>query len=68
MTTRTTAALGPIEGKFRTNKYEDKDGIDRWRSEIIANHIEFLDHKNKLNSIAIKEETLCNIDDEGIPF
>ena len=57
-----------IEGKFKTNKYEDKDGINRWRSEIIANHIEFLDHKNKLNSIAIKEETLCNIDDEGIPF
>ena len=57
-----------IEGKFRTNKYRDKDGIDRWKSEIIANHIEFLDQKNKLNSIAIKEETLCNIDDEGIPF
>jgi len=57
-----------IEGKFRTNKYRDKDGTDRWKSEIIANHIEFLDQKNKLNSIAIKEETLCNIDDEGIPF
>ena len=57
-----------IEGKFRTNKYKDKDGIDRWKSEIIANHIEFLDQKNKLNSIAIPEETLCNIDDEGIPF
>ena len=57
-----------IEGKFRTNKYKDKDGIDRWKSEIIANHIEFLDQKNKLNSIAIQEETLCNIDDEGIPF
>ena len=57
-----------IEGKFRTNKYKDKDGMDRWKSEIIANHIEFLDQKNKLNSIAIQEETLCNIDDEGIPF
>jgi len=57
-----------IEGKFRTNKYKDKDGLDRWKSEIIANHIEFLDQKNKLNSIAIQEETLCNIDDEGIPF
>ena len=57
-----------IEGKFRTNKYKDKDGIDRWKSEIIANHIEFLDQKNKLNSIAIQEETLCNIDDEGVPF
>ena len=57
-----------IEGKFRTNKYKDKDGMDRWKSEIIANHIEFLDQKNKLNSIAIQEETLCNIDDEGVPF
>jgi len=57
-----------IEGKFRTNKYRDKDGTDRWKSEIIANHIEFLDQKNKLNSIAIQEETLCNIDDEGVPF
>jgi single-strand DNA-binding protein len=57
-----------IEGKFRTNKYQGKDGIDRWRSEIIANHIEFLDKKNEYNSIAIQEETLCNIENEGIPF
>ena len=57
-----------IEGKFKTNKYQGKDGIDRWRSEIIANHIEFLDKKNEYNSIAIQEETLCNIENEGIPF
>ena len=57
-----------IEGKFRTNKYQGKDGIDRWRSEIIANHVEFLDKKNEYNSIAIQEETLCNIENEGIPF
>ena len=57
-----------IEGKLRTNKYEGKDGIDRWRSEIIANHIEFLDKKNESNSIAIQEETLCNLENEGVPF
>jgi single-strand DNA-binding protein len=35
-----------IEGRLRTNKYEDKEGIKRYRTEIIVNFIEFLGKKN----------------------
>ena len=57
-----------VEGKIRTQKYLDKSGITRWSSEIVANHIEFVDNKNESNSISIKEETLCNLNEEEVPF
>ena len=57
-----------VEGKIRTQKYEDKSGITRWSSEIVANHIEFVDKKNESNSISIKEETLCNLTEDEVPF
>ena len=31
-----------VEGRLRTNKYEDKDGIERWSTEIVANDVQFL--------------------------
>ncbi len=31
-----------IEGKLRTNKWQDKDGHDRWTTEVIADTIRFL--------------------------
>lgn len=31
-----------IEGKLRTTKYQDKDGIDRYSVEIIANEMQML--------------------------
>lgn len=34
-----------IEGRLRTRKYKDKDGIDRYVTEIIAEHLQFLDKK-----------------------
>ena len=32
-----------IEGKIRTNKWQDKDGNNRYRTEIIANQVKILD-------------------------
>lgn len=34
-----------IEGRLRTRKYKDKDGIDRYVTEIIGEHMYFLDRK-----------------------
>ena len=31
-----------IEGKIRTNKWQDKDGNDRYTTEIIANEMQML--------------------------
>ena len=34
-----------VEGKLRTSKYEDKDGITRYITEVYASTIKFLDSK-----------------------
>lgn len=34
-----------IEGRLRTRKYTDKEGIDRYVTEIIGEHMQFLDKK-----------------------
>lgn len=34
-----------IEGRLRTRKYKDKDGIDRFVTEVIGEHMYFLDRK-----------------------
>jgi len=34
-----------IEGKYRTRKWQDKEGNDRYTTEIVADHVEYLDGK-----------------------
>lgn len=34
-----------VEGRLRTRKYKDKDRIDRYVTEIIGEHMHFLDRK-----------------------
>lgn len=36
-----------IEGMLRTKKWQDKNGIERYTTEIIANEMQMLDGKNK---------------------
>ena len=31
-----------IEGRIRTNKWQDKDGNDRWSTEVVADRVNFL--------------------------
>lgn len=35
-----------VEGSLRTNKWQDKDGNDRYTTEIIANELQMLDSKD----------------------
>lgn len=48
-----------IEGKLKTNKYTDKNGVDRWSTSILANQMTMLGSKSKPNennpNTAIKE-------------
>lgn len=34
-----------IDGKLQTRKWQDKDGQDRWTTEIVANEMQMLDSK-----------------------
>ena len=53
-----------IEGSLQNRSYEDKDGIKRTITEIIANEVEFLNTKEEP-----KQLTLTPADDEeGLPF
>lgn len=34
-----------VEGRIQVRTYEDKDGIKRWVTEIVGEHIEFIEKK-----------------------
>ncbi len=45
-----------IEGKLRTRKYEDRQGIVRYVTEIIANNMRILDNKKTQTSREVFEQ------------
>ena len=45
-----------IEGKIQTSSWEDSDGNKKYKTEIIASNIRFLDTKNNDNSVFSKEK------------
>ena len=36
-----------IEGSLRTNKWQDKNGVERYTTEIIASNLQLLDSRNQ---------------------
>lgn len=36
-----------VEGRLRTNKWQDESGNDRYTTEIVANDVQFLSRKSK---------------------
>ena len=62
-----------VEGSLRTNKWTDKEGIERYTTEIIANELQMLDSKNEQGkpntpSQARNGAPSFNDMDESIPF
>lgn len=66
-----------IEGRLSTRKWTDKEGIERFITEVIARRIKFLDRKNDeeppLEKIpeqlqAEQNDPLCNLTVDQIPF
>ncbi len=35
-----------VEGRLRTRKYQDRDGNDKWSTEVVADRVQFLGGKN----------------------
>ena len=40
-----------IEGKISTRSWDDKDGIKRYKTEIVANQLQFLGSANQTNTM-----------------
>lgn len=45
-----------IEGSLQTRKWQDKDGIDRYITEVLAKELQFLDARGKHNHHLSDEE------------
>lgn len=63
-----------IEGKIRTNKWEDKEGKTRYNTEILADNMTMLGNKNnsedsdRNNSQSISEKKSVNDGNDDLPF
>ena len=65
-----------VEGSLRTRKWQDKDGNDRYTTEIVANEMQMLDRKGEVDSSfdapsSIKQpapEVAATVEDDDIPF
>ena len=63
-----------IEGKIRTNKWEDKEGKTRYNTEILADNMTMLGNKtnsddsDKNNSKSISEKKSVNDGNDDLPF
>lgn len=56
-----------VEGKIQTRKYTDKQGVDRYSTEIVADNIRFLGGKND-NAQSKSFGSSQPVNDEHIPF
>ena len=65
-----------VEGKLQTRKWQDKDGNDRWTTEIVGNQFNFLDSRpsqgdssmDQSNSSSLPQSDNTGISEEDIPF
>jgi len=59
-----------VEGRLQTRKWQDKEGNDRYTTEIVVNDFQFLDRKTTTEDIQkLPGEPITDpIDDEDIPF
>ena len=60
-----------IEGKIRTNKWEDKEGNTRYNTEILADNMTMLGKKNPketVNQELSSNEKLESNDQDDLPF
>ena len=58
-----------VEGRLQIRNYEDKEGVKRWSTEVIANNVEFLGTKEEkkaesnVDDLSIGEEVVFSDDD-----
>lgn len=60
-----------IEGRLKTRKRQDSNGVERFSTEIIVDHFIFLDvkapHSDDGNSVSSNHDDLVDVDEE-LPF
>jgi len=49
-----------VEGRLQVRNYEDKDGIKKWVTEVVARRVDFLQRLKKQFSSQISEEETQN--------
>ena len=68
----TKGKLVAVSGSIQTRSYDDKNGIKRYVTEIVADQVEFLSPKQTEQSVNIKDDIDFNdfqpVDDEDVPF
>ena len=66
-----------VEGKLQTRKWQDKDGNDRWTTEIVGSQFNFLDSRSSQNNDASMDQSSSSslpdgdssgISEEDLPF
>ena len=58
-----------IDGKLKTKKWSDKDGNDRYSTEIIGSEFQFISSPSKnTTSSNVDENTLISLDNLSTPF
>ncbi len=63
-----------VEGKLQTRKWQDKEGKDRWTTEIIGNQFNFLDSRPNQNESNLDQSDPSSqhgdtgISEDDIPF
>ena len=54
-----------VEGSLRTNKWQDKDGVDRYTTEIIANELQMLDSRGGAGDFSQSSSSGANAPKSG---
>ena len=57
-----------VEGKIQSRKWEDKDGITRFTTEIVASSVQFLSPVEQKNQLGHEEPAGGNDPFDGVPF
>jgi single-strand DNA-binding protein len=63
-----------VEGRIQTRNWEDKDGVKRYTTEIIAGNMQMLDSKGQTKAdssvpdSANANSAIGNVPDEDVPF
>lgn len=58
-----------VEGKIQTKKYTDKEGVERYSTEIVAHAVQFIGGASENKGSPAKAESPApDFDDDDIPF
>jgi len=53
-----------MEGRIQTRSYQDKDGNNKYITEIVANSVKFLDSKQDTEKVTPKSAPAVDLDDD----